>query len=93
MALILKKAAKYKRISTVLAEGEAHLRDPFTPPPQILIVTPFPFHFSQLSLSSLLPKELKESPMILPISPTKQPFPFPKLSPTKKEDTDLPVFL
>ena len=40
MALILKKAAKYKRISTILAEGEAHLRDPFTPPPQI--VTPPP---------------------------------------------------
>mmetsp|Transcript_62094 Transcript_62094/g.72210 ORF Transcript_62094/g.72210 Transcript_62094/m.72210 type:complete len:189 (+) Transcript_62094:27-593(+) len=36
MAQILKKASKYKRISTVLSEGEAHLRDPLTPPPQIL---------------------------------------------------------
>jgi len=36
MASILKKAAKYKRISTVLYEGEAHLRDAFTPAPVIL---------------------------------------------------------
>ena len=36
MASILRKAAKYKRISTILVEGEAHLRDPFIPPPQIL---------------------------------------------------------
>lgn len=35
---IARKAAKYKRISTVLYEGEAHLRDAFTPPPQILKV-------------------------------------------------------
>ncbi len=93
MALILKKAAKYKRISTILAEGEAHLRDPFTPPPQIITVTPFPFSISQLSFPSLLPKEPTESPMILPISPTKLPSLFPKSSPIKKEDTDLPVFL
>jgi len=38
MSLILKKAARYKRISTILSEGEAHLRDPYTPPPQILKV-------------------------------------------------------
>lgn len=42
MSIILKRAAGYKRISTILAEGEAHLRDPFTPPPQILKVkSPF----------------------------------------------------
>lgn len=39
MAQILKKASKYKRISTVLSEGEAHLRDPLTPPPQIIKVS------------------------------------------------------
>ena len=38
MASILKKAANYKRISSILCEGEAHLRDPFTPPPVILKV-------------------------------------------------------
>jgi len=38
MSLILKKAARYRRISTILSEGEAHLRDPFTPPPQIVKV-------------------------------------------------------
>ena len=36
MASILRKAANYKRISTVLFEGEAHLKDPFIQPPQIL---------------------------------------------------------
>lgn len=36
MASILRKAANYKRISTMLVEGEAHLRDPFFPPPEIL---------------------------------------------------------
>lgn len=36
MASILKKAAKYRRISAVLIEGEAHLKDPFIQPPQIL---------------------------------------------------------
>lgn len=36
MSSILQKAAKYRRISTVLVEGEAHLRDPLMPPPQIL---------------------------------------------------------
>jgi hypothetical protein len=36
MASILKKAAKYKRISSVLVEGEAYLKDPFITPPQIL---------------------------------------------------------
>lgn len=36
MASILRKAAKYKRISTVLVEGEAHLKDPFITPPEIL---------------------------------------------------------
>jgi len=36
MSAILKRAAKYKRISGILCEGEAHLRDPFTPPPVIL---------------------------------------------------------
>ena len=36
MSSILAKAAKYRRISTVLIEGEAHLRDPLMPPPQIL---------------------------------------------------------
>lgn len=36
MASILKKAAKYRRISQVLIEGEAHLKDPFIQPPQIL---------------------------------------------------------
>lgn len=33
---ILKKAANYQRISSILCEGEAHLRDAYTPPPQIL---------------------------------------------------------
>ena len=37
MALnILKKAAKYKKVSEMLCSGEAHLRDPYTPPPQII---------------------------------------------------------
>jgi len=36
MSAILKKAAKYKRISSILVEGEAHLKDPLMPPPQIL---------------------------------------------------------
>ena len=35
MAQILKKAAKYRRVTEVLCEGEAHLRDPYTPPPQL----------------------------------------------------------
>ena len=36
MAHILRKAAKYRNLSTVLVEGEAHLKDPYIPPPQIL---------------------------------------------------------
>ena len=36
MAHILRKAAKYRQISSVLVEGEAHLRDPFITPPEIL---------------------------------------------------------
>ena len=32
----LRKAGKYKRIGTVLVEGEAHLKDPLMPPPKIL---------------------------------------------------------
>lgn len=36
MASILRKAANYKRVSTILVEGEAHLRDPFFTPPEIL---------------------------------------------------------
>lgn len=36
MASILRKAAKYKRITSVLIEGEAHLKDPFIQPPLIL---------------------------------------------------------
>jgi hypothetical protein len=36
MSAILKKAAKYRRISSVLVEGEAHLRDPLMPPPKLL---------------------------------------------------------
>lgn len=33
MVSILRKAANYKRISTILYEGEAHLRDPYMPAP------------------------------------------------------------
>ena len=40
MASILRKAANYRRIGTVLVEGEAHLRDPLMPPPQILKPNP-----------------------------------------------------
>jgi hypothetical protein len=36
MASILKKAAKYKQVSSVLVEGEAHLKDPWIPAPKIL---------------------------------------------------------
>jgi hypothetical protein len=36
MASILRKAANYKRVSTILVEGEAHLKDPFITPPEIL---------------------------------------------------------
>ena len=36
MASILKKAAKYRRISAVLIEGEAQLKDPYIQPPLIL---------------------------------------------------------
>jgi hypothetical protein len=36
MASILRKAAKYRQISSVLVEGEAHLKDPFIPAPKIL---------------------------------------------------------
>ena len=36
MASILRKAANYKRITSVLVEGEAHLRDPLVPPPKVL---------------------------------------------------------
>jgi hypothetical protein len=39
MAAILRRASKYKRIIPVLPEGEAHLRDLYTPPPVILKVT------------------------------------------------------
>jgi hypothetical protein len=42
MSSILAKAAKYKRIGTVLIEGEAHLKDPLMPPPQILKPNPNP---------------------------------------------------
>ncbi|CAK61951.1 unnamed protein product (macronuclear) [Paramecium tetraurelia] len=40
MSQILKKAAKYRSVSTILQHGEAHLRDPYTLPPEI--VTPPP---------------------------------------------------
>ena len=40
MSSILQKAAKYKRISTVLVEGEAHLKDPLMPPPKLLKPNP-----------------------------------------------------
>lgn len=40
MSAILAKAAKYRRIGTVLVEGEAHLRDPLMPPPQLLKPNP-----------------------------------------------------
>jgi hypothetical protein len=40
MSAILAKAAKYRRIGSVLVEGEAHLRDPLMPPPQILKPNP-----------------------------------------------------
>jgi hypothetical protein len=36
MSSILRKAAKYRRVSTILIEGEAHTRDPLMPPPQLL---------------------------------------------------------
>ena len=36
MASILKKAAKYRQITSIMVEGEAHLKDPFIQPPQIL---------------------------------------------------------
>ena len=36
MASILRKAAKYRKVSSILSEGEAHLKDPFIQPPQIL---------------------------------------------------------
>lgn len=36
MSAILKKALRYQRISPIRYEGEAHLKDPYTPPPQIL---------------------------------------------------------
>ena len=36
MSAILRKAAKYRRVSTILVEGEAHLKDPLMPPPQLL---------------------------------------------------------
>jgi hypothetical protein len=36
MSAILRKAAQYKRVSTILVEGEAHLKDPLMPPPQLL---------------------------------------------------------
>ena len=40
MVSILKKAANYKRIPTLRYEGEAHLSDPFTPPPSVLTPPP-----------------------------------------------------
>mmetsp|Transcript_141602 Transcript_141602/g.200514 ORF Transcript_141602/g.200514 Transcript_141602/m.200514 type:complete len:188 (+) Transcript_141602:57-620(+) len=40
MASILRKAAKYRRVNTLLEEGEAHLRDNFTLPPKILKPVP-----------------------------------------------------
>jgi hypothetical protein len=36
MASILRKAAKYRSVSSILVEGEAHLKDPFIPAPKIL---------------------------------------------------------
>lgn len=36
MASILRKAAKYRSVSNILVEGEAHLKDPFIPAPKIL---------------------------------------------------------
>lgn len=36
MASILRRAANYKRISSILVEGEAHLKDPFLVRPEIL---------------------------------------------------------
>jgi hypothetical protein len=37
MASILRKAAKYRRVGTeALTEGEAHLKDKYTPPAVIL---------------------------------------------------------
>lgn len=38
MSSILRRAANYKRISPILQEGEAHLRDRFSPAPTILKV-------------------------------------------------------
>lgn len=38
MSQILKKAKDYKRISTILYEGEAHINDVYSAPPQILKV-------------------------------------------------------
>lgn len=40
MAAILKKAAKYKNIPASVVTGEHHLRDPFTPAPEILKPSP-----------------------------------------------------
>ena len=40
MASILRKAANYRRIGSVLVEGEAYLKDPLMPPPQILKPNP-----------------------------------------------------
>jgi hypothetical protein len=36
MSAILRKAANYRRVSTILVEEEAHLKDPLMPPPQLL---------------------------------------------------------
>ena len=36
MSSILRKAAKYRRITQTWVEGEAHLKDIYTPPPTII---------------------------------------------------------
>lgn len=94
MASILKKAANYKRISTILCEGEAHLRDPLTPPPVILKV--FLFFFKELFIKPSLsppPQERRENLTISPISRNKRWCRFPSQSLIEKESTDQLAFL
>ena len=79
MASILRKAANYKRISTVLVEGEAHLRDPLMPPPKILTppsttrdpspddVTDFPAYKTIPIPESIPYREGKYRPPSLPV--------------------------
>lgn len=38
-SIIARRAANYKKVSSVLYEGQAHLRDKFTPAPQVLFVS------------------------------------------------------